>query len=327
MLDPYAAGLVDDVARLCVLRTEDYTLINTVYKRERNALTRQEMSNADAAPSVTAATYIRYLTGEIRKRELERCASERRWCESLREWAHSYLTQRPAPLPKVAECAESLSQQADNNSEFPSPIRSFWSTARSENDVGESFRQAYAAAIRHAYELTREDVTNTPFAQLDGSACLFDSAQAKSEQSHLSPLSHSDDANGAHALFWTGLLRVHSLFFTSSNTDVPPCTLSSSPTAILHSMHPLSDVETLPELSRSRLASSRHVWLVFFFLWCHAVGASGTTASPRPRADEAALERWLVDALLCNPAANFLDGQGQKLEALLTKVHSAFGGN
>ncbi|KPI83633.1 hypothetical protein ABL78_7322 [Leptomonas seymouri] len=334
MLDPRAGDLVDAVARLCVLRTEDYTLVNTVYKRERNALSQQLACNTDsAAPvsgtesSVTPIAYVSYLTEEIQKREFERCEAERRWCESLREWAHVFLAQLPSPLLDSAVTAEPSSVPAGKTPNSPPSIGAFWKTSPNEKDEVSSFQQVYATVIRHAYELKSADLANAPFAQLHGSACLFDSVQANSEKSHLTSCEASDGEGVAHASSLTGLRRVHSLFFPASSADAPPFAPSSSPTAVLDVVYPLSGDEALPELSRSRLALSRHVWLVLIFLWCHAVSASCTATPPRAPADNRAHEEWLVDTVLHDPASKFLRSQAQLLEALLAKVRKACEGN
>lgn len=330
MLDPCAADLVDAIARLCVLRTEDYTLVNTVFKRERTALAQQRQQPAQcSATDAMPAAYMHYLTEEARRREEERRAAERRWCESVRSWAHTFLSPiLSSTRGAIADASSSTAPSEEKPSAF-SPVYAFWSTTAEEEgrDKDSSFQEVYAAVIRHAYELAREDLINTPFAQLRGTTCLYAGAVSPSDRAH-GFIAHADtdDAGNAHVWVLSALPRVYSLFFSASRSDAPALA-PLSPAALLQSMRPLSDDAALTEASRSRLASSRHVWLVLFFLWCHAVCAR-CSLSPAPLGESCreTLERWFVEGVLLDPASAFLRSQSQQLEALLTKVQNACGG-
>jgi hypothetical protein len=335
MLDPVAADLVDAVARLCILRTEDYALINTVYKRQRHALAQQSQqlqacggatgSTSGVTPSSSSssspAAYLRYLRDEVGRREEARCATERQWFKAAREWAAAFLTQVTAAAP-----SSHGGTHADGNTLQHSPIEAFWAAAApAGHHEGGSFRQVYAAVIRHAYELRCEDLTDTPFAQLQGSSRLYAYRPPPSAPAQLHFIGGDSDTD-AYASALAGLPQVHSLFFTLPGSQTLPATLAP-PTAILNRLHPVSHSGALAELSRSRLASSRHVWLVLFFLWCHAVGASrvGGTSSSVVIADNAELRRWLAEDILLGPASVFLRSQGKQLTTLLMKVQAACG--
>lgn len=320
MLDPQAADLVDAVARLCVLRTEDYTLLRTVYTRARECghLQQQQGSTpnpmystsasagdapdtkecADGASGAGNEAYIRYLTEEVRVREQRRVTEEGQWLEAVRQWgAHFQARQVVSTQDKAFNAAP------DGSASLAVPaIRWFW-----EQGSEDAFQRVYAAVLQQAYELDRTDLVNTPFAHIDNSKCLYDHGEAAAAAATSVPVSSSQ------------VECVHALFFSSSRAAEP----SSPPSRILEEMHPIEvdGASAVNEGRRSRLQASRHVWLVFFFLWCHIVAASITTsAGAAAAARGVGAHPPLYASALLGPARHFLTSQSQQLQSQLRKL-------
>ncbi|KAG5466769.1 hypothetical protein LSCM1_00946 [Leishmania martiniquensis] len=311
MLDPQAADLVDAVARLCVLRTEDYTLLQTVYARARGHHRQQQdrmphvpHSSPEPAGDARGAresegtasgagnkAYIRYLTEEVRAREQRRSSEECEWLEAVQQWATCFQGRGEAGAQGQAFHA-ALRESASSG--VPA-IWLFWEHG------GESvFQRVYAAVVQKAYELNRLDLTNTPFAHISGSKCLYDHRATAAVASVPVPPSH--------------IKYVHALLFPPSQAAES----SDSPSRILAEMHPIEahDPCAVSEGRRSRLQASRHVWLVLFLLWCHMVAASMATSTSAA----AAAERPRYESALLSPARDFLVSQSRQLQSLLEKL-------
>lgn len=318
MLDPQAADLVDAVARLCVLRTEDYTLLRTVYRRAREHAHLEQPQETTPNPlhstpeSVGEApdakecegdasgagneAYIRYLTEEVRVREQRRVTEEGEWLGAVRQWAARFQARQV-----VATQDKELGAAPDESASLAVPaIWWFW-----EQGSEDAFQRVYAAVLQQAYELDRTDLVNTPFAHIDKSKCLYDHGEAAAAAVASVPVSSSQ------------VERVHALFFPSSRAAEP----STSPSRIWAEMHPIEvDASSVHEGRRSRLQASRHVWLVFFFLWSHIVAASMTTsAGAAAAAREVGAEPLFYESVLLGPARDFLTSQSQQLQSLLRK--------
>ncbi|GET92705.1 hypothetical protein, unknown function [Leishmania tarentolae] len=318
MLDPQAADLVDAVARLCVLRTDDYTLLRTVYRRAREHGHVQEhpetppnplhfaANSADDAPNAKVCEgearvaankmYIRYLTEEVRVREKRRVTEERQWLEAVQQWAARFQTRQV-----VATQDKTLSEAQDGSASLAvPPIRWFW-----EQGSEDAFQRVYAAVLQQVYELDRTDLVNTPFAHIDKSKCLYDHRAAEAVPSV--PVSSSE------------VEYVHALFFPSSKVAEP----SSSPSRIVAELHPIEagEASSVNEGRRRRLQASRHAWLVLFFLWCHIVAASMTaSAGAAAAARGVGAEPLLYESALLGSARDFLASQSQQLQPLLEKL-------
>ncbi|KAK7199100.1 hypothetical protein NESM_000879000 [Novymonas esmeraldas] len=309
MLDPVAADLVDAIARLCVLRTEDHTLLLTAHARtqDRGSHQRQQetlrgapAASAEAgghpvrAEEVTNHEYMRYLTDEVRGREQQRLAEEQRWLSAVREWAGNYT----AACASSSDTQRGHEEQSGGGAAATSAIGSLWA-AMSSSGGGSAFHRVYAAAVQQSYELESSDLANSPFAHTDGSMHLYKSGI---------------DAAGP-------VRRVQSLFFAS-------VAASPSPSRVLADVHPLiaGDPSDVSEASRSRLRASRHIWNVLFFLWCHVTAADSTAPAasvPTAAGRDAAEHCWLCcEAALVGPARDFLAGQSRQLHSLMEKVRA-----
>ncbi|XQJ31125.1 hypothetical protein NXY56_007233 [Leishmania guyanensis] len=318
MLDPPAADLVDTVARLCVLRTEDYVLLQTVYSRVREheycpqqqeaaphvlhsapkpaGNTSGAKENKSATSKADDKTYIRYLTDEVRVREERRMTEEGEWLEAVRQWAALFQSRSVAANPNKA-----LRTAPDESISLAVPaIWSFW-----EQESESAFQCVYAAVLQQAYELDPTDLVNTPFAQLDKSKCLYDCEAAAAVASV--PVSSSQ------------VKFVHALLFLSSQTAEPSC----SPSRVLAEMHPIEadDASAVNERRRSRLRASHHAWLVLFLLWCHIVASSiATSAGAAAAACGVRVEPLFYESVLLSPARDFLTSQSLQLQSLLRKI-------
>ncbi|KAG5466223.1 hypothetical protein LSCM4_01368 [Leishmania orientalis] len=318
MLDPQAADLVDAVARLCVLRTEDYALLQTVYRRARGhnhqqqgrtqpspLSSREPGGNASCAQESEGAAsgagdeaYIRYLTEEVRMREQRRVTEVEEWLEALQQWATRFQGRRDVGTQgKVLSAAT-----GESTSLGVPPIWSFW-----EQGSESVFQRVYAAVLQQAYELDQSDLTNTPFAHISESKCLYD---------------HRVAADVASVPVCSSQAKcVHALFFPSSQAAESP----GLPSRILAEMHPVDadDACAVHERRRSCLQASHHVWLVLLLLWCHIVAASMTSsASAAAAARGVREERLLWESALVIPARGFLTNQSRQLQSLLGKVQT-----
>ncbi|KAG5492605.1 hypothetical protein JKF63_01184 [Porcisia hertigi] len=317
MLDPQAADLVDSVARLCVLRTEDYALLQTVHRRaqgyghpqeeegsrqhppystpERVGDASQSRKTEDTTNGANTKAYIRYLTEEVRVREECRLTEQIKWLEAVRQWAVHFQERKVMPRQ-----ANGLSETSDESISLAVPaIWLFW-----ENKGDVAFQRLYAAAVQQVYGLDSTDLDSGPFAHLEVCKCLYGRGGAA--------------AGDLIKSFTFQAQRVHSFFFLSSQRTA----LSGSPSHILDELHPV-ELDSWPMASerRSRLLASHHTWLVFFFLWCHIVASSVTASRGGATATGGVEAMWLrCESIFLSPARDFLTNQGQLLRTLLTSM-------